>query len=589
VRLDLLEYAWLTSFQITKKNHEEVKILLRDDVKLPVLGKDKRGPVICLAKPRRRDDGLVSYLGLLFNLDNEIHKRFLWQAFKASVFHLSMHVAASNFEAYAEWSKDKNIDLATYIAGMIEDATVRACLKTLWTPFINDVALANTLSYLKMKPVHLISNPTLRLMASVISDFTMGRIKGQPSDKLKTDANEIVSALDNIEGVMQKEILKMTKSEQKEDFSQSSLDLPFNYKIALADSIYQILQGYGKTSEVPALLYAEHHGDNSIFYGKEVPSENEVKNNLESALKMLEVAVKEDETQNNLMEKSLDSEVAQIFSAWEAKEATQKKILESYRLLAGDSRFRSFEFPREDFSEYLHGKNVLSSPIRRVLEKLRLYKNQTGEDFKHEVGLLDMQEAIQVIASKSQRTDVFVRDELQTREDAWALLIDTSHSLEFFTGEVRGIALCLSEVAKDLFPNQNAWSEFAFNDKFYIIKDFSENYTNRIRARIGGLEHGGMSYIPDALLLAAEALKHRTEDIKLLVVVSDFFPSGYIDAEEALIHCVKKIEKSGMGVIGIGVKSRAVRNYFRINCIVSDPYELMKKFVQAFFEFSSTA
>jgi len=365
--------------------------------------------------------------------------------------------------------------------------------------------------------------------------------------------------------------------------------LPFNYKIALADSIYQILQGYGKTSEVPALLYAEHHGDNSIFYGKEVPSENEVENNLESALKMLEVVVKEDETQNNLREKSLDSEVAQIFSAWEAKEATQKKILESYRLLAGDSRFRSFEFPREDFSEYLHGKNVLSSPIRRVLEKLRLYKNQTGDDFKHEVGLLDMQEAIQVIASKSQRTDVFVRDELQTREDAWAILIDSSHSLEFFTGEVRGIALCLSEVAKDLFPNQNAWSEFAFNDKFYIIKDFSENYTNRIRARIGGLEHGGMSYIPDALLLAAEALKRRTEEIKLLVVVSDFFPSGYIDAEDALIQYVKKIEKSGMGVIGIGVKSRAVKNYFRINCTVSDPYELMKKFAQVFFEFSSTA
>jgi nitric oxide reductase activation protein len=200
-----------------------------------------------------------------------------------------------------------------------------------------------------------------------------------------------------------------------------------------------------------------------------------------------------------------------------------------------------------------------------------------------------MQEAIQVIASKSQRTDVFVRDELQSREDAWAILIDSSHSLEFFTGEVRGIALCLSEVARDLFANQNAWGEFAFNDKFYIIKDFSENYTNRIRARVGGLEYGGMSYISDALLLASDALKRRTEEIKLLVVVSDFFPSGYVDAEERLTQCVKKIEKSGMGAIGIGVRSGAVKNYFRINCVVNNPYELMKKFVEAFFEFSSTA
>jgi nitric oxide reductase activation protein len=90
-------------------------------------------------------------------------------------------------------------------------------------------------------------------------------------------------------------------------------------------------------------------------------------------------------------------------------------------------------------------------------------------------------------------------------------------------------------------------------------------------------------------VLAAEALKTRTEELRLLVVVSDFFPSGYMDAEDTLTQAVKKIEKSGMGVIGIGVKSRAVKNYFRINCVVDEPYELMKKFVQAFFEFSSTA
>lgn len=586
--LDLYEYAWLTSFQITKKNHDQVKILLRDDVRFPVLGKDERGLVICLAKPKRRDNGLASYLGLRFNLNNENHKRLLWQTFKASVFHLSTHVAASNFDAYAEWSKDKNIELATFVAGMIEDAAVRAYLKTLWKPLINDVAVANTLSYLKMKPVHLISNPSMRIMASVISDFSMGTIKGQTSDQLKNDVNDLVSALSKIEGVMQQEFLRIAKTDQEEDSLRGAWDLALNYKIALADFMYQILHGYGDASEVPSLLYTENHGDHSIFYGNDVPSESEVKSNLENALSVIKI-VERGEVQNAQIETSFESEVSQIFSAWEAKEAAQNKILESYRLLGKDSCFLSFEFPKEDFSEYLHRKSILSSPIRRVLERLRLYKNQTGEDYRQEVGLLDMQEAIQVIASKSQRTDVFVRDELQSREDAWAILIDASHSLDFFTGEVRGIALCLSEVARDLFTNQSSWSEFAFSDRFYIIKDFSENYTNRIRARIGGLEHGGMSYIPDALLLAAEALKRATEEVRLLVVVSDFFPSGYVDAEDRLIQCVKKVEKSGIGVIGIGVKSRAVKNYFRINCLVDNPYGLMKKFVQAFFEFSSTA
>jgi len=586
--LDLYEYAWLTSFQITKKNHDEVKILLRDDVKFPVLGKEKRGYIICLAKPKKRDNQHVSYLGLLFDLENEVHKRLLWQTFKASVFHLSMHVAASKFEDYAEWSKDKDIDLASFVAGMIEDATVRACLKTLWTPFINDVAVANALSYLKMKPVHLISSPTLRLMASTISQFSIGKIKGQVSDKFKGVVNNLVSALDKIEGVTQQELQKIARIEHEEVSLQNISDLALTDKIALADHIYQTLHGYGYTSEVPSLLYTESRGDNSIFFGVDIPSDNEVKSNVKNAIDILKTESNEDEAQSSL-EKSLDNEVSQVFSTWEAKEAAQNKILEDYRILGGNSRFHTFEFPKEDFSEYVYGKALLSSPIRRVLEKLRLYKNQTGDDFRREVGLLDMQEAIQVIASKSQRTDVFVRDELQTREDAWSILIDASRSLDFFTGEVRGIALCLSEVARDLFANQNAWSEFAFSDKFYIIKDFSENYSNRIRARIGGIEHGGMSYIPDALLLVAEALKRRTEELKLLVVVSDFFPSGYIDAEDKLTQCVKKIEKSGIGVIGIGVKSRAVKNYFRINCVVDNPYDLMKKFVEAFFEFSSTA
>jgi len=587
--LDLFEYVWLTSFQITKKNHEEVKILLRDDIVFPVLGKDKRGYVIYLAKPKEIDNGQMKYLGLFFDMNNEMHRRFLWQTFKASVFHLSMHAAASNFEDYFEWSNGKSIDSAMYVASMIEDAAVRACLKTLWTPFIRDVALANTLSYLKMKPVHIISNQALRLMASVISYFSVGTVKGQTSGKLKNDADDIISALNKFENLMQQEILKIARSEQKDNLSQSSWNLALKEKIALADHMYPILQGYGEASEVPSLLYAETHGENSIFYGNDVPPENEVKKNLENALRILNVAVPEDEVSNGLTEKSLEAEISQVFSAWEAKEAAQKKILESYRLLGSNSRFRSFEFPREDFSEYVYGKVLLSSPIRRVLEKLRLYKNQTGDDFRQEVGNLDMQEAIQVIASKSQRTDVFVRDELQTREDAWAILIDASHSLNFFTGEVRGIALCLSEVARNLFTNQNAWSEFAFSDRFYIIKDFGENYTNRIRARIGGLEHGGMSYIPDGILLASEALKRRTEEMKLLVVVSDFFPSGFENAEDTLTNCVKKIEKSGMGVIGIGVRSRAVKKYFRISCVVDSPYDLMKKFVEAFFEVSSTA
>jgi nitric oxide reductase activation protein len=146
----------------------------------------------------------------------------------------------------------------------------------------------------------------------------------------------------------------------------------------------------------------------------------------------------------------------------------------------------------------------------------------------------------------------------------------------------------MAEVARKLMVNQNAWSMFAFNNGFYIIKDFSEPYSNHTRARIGGLKHRGMTYLPDGLQLAAEALRRKATELKILVVVSDFFPSGYGDVDKALVESSRKIEKLGIGVIGIGINSSAVKKYFRTHCIVENPYDLMKKFIKAFYEHSST-
>jgi len=582
--LDLFEYVWLTSFQITRKSHEEVKVLLRDDAPYPTLGKDERGYVICIAKPKRQKNSKIRYLGLLFDPSDEFHKKLLWQTFKASVFHLSMHVAMSNYEAYADWSRNKNIEGATFIVSLLEDAVVKAGLQALWAPFNEDVAVANALSYLKMKPAHLILNPALRFMTALLSNYTTGCAKGTLSTKMRNDINIIVSALGEIQKVVHNELGKISAFEHDEGISRKITDLSLMQRLATADVIYETLNKYGEPTEIPSLLYTENLGSNSAFFGNDIPTEQEITRNLKASQES-----NANGAQSSLAAKSLEAEVAQVFSTWESIEKNERRILDNYGSLGASSRFRSFEFPREDFAEYIYSRALVSSPIRRVLERLRLLKNLTGEDYRHEMGSLDMQEAIQVVASKSDRTDVFVRDELQTREDAWAILIDASHSLKSFTGEVRSITLCLTEVARNLFQNQNAWGTFAFNDKFYIVKEFSENYTNRTRARIGGLEQGGMTYLTDALTLTAQILKKRTEESKLIVAVSDFFPSGYVGAEDALKACVKKIENSSIGVIGIGISSRAVKNYFRINCVVNNPSELMKKFVDAFFQFNALA
>ena len=129
-----------------------------------------------------------------------------------------------------------------------------------------------------------------------------------------------------------------------------------------------------------------------------------------------------------------------------------------------------------------------------------------------------MSKAIQVIATRSNDTDVFQREENETKSEAWAILIDSSKSLETFARDVQEIVVCLAEVAKDLIPNHNSWACYSFNENLYIVKDFSEIYGMRTKSRIGGLDSGLKTYLPDALRLAANRIKNATEEIKVLLV-----------------------------------------------------------------------
>jgi hypothetical protein len=468
------------------------------------------------------------------------------------------------------------MNLATYVVSSVEDAVTNAYLRAHWSPLIPDIAYANAVSFLRLKPLSLVPNSTLRIMASTLSSFTTGMIKGTLPKEMDKDVNYLVACLREIEDLTYKEL----SSRKTKEINSESIN---HRKVKSVDGIYNRLSGYGEPAEIPSLPYTEDHGMNSVFYENLIPAEDELQETLEHALVRLGSKLEQDDFSERLFE----NEVSQVFSTWRSRRRTQEKILKNYEILGSDTHFSSFEFPQQDYTDYLRRKTYLAGPIRRILNRLRLLKNLYGDDYRHETGLLDLQEAIQVVASKSPRTDVFSLEELQSMVEAWAILVDASRSLNYFHGEVRGIVLCLAEVANELFLDKTSWGVFAFSNKFYVVKDFSEVYTNRIRARIGGLKHSGLTYLPDGIMLTAEALKKRLEEAKVLIVVSDFFPSGYENIEKELAEKVKTIEKSGIGVIGIGVNNEAVKNYFRINCVVETPYELMKKFAKAFIEYSA--
>lgn len=563
--MSFFDFAWSTSLRITKKTHSELKILFHDDLRYPYLGKDERGYVLHLIKPRILSKNHVIFQGLEFDLRNPVHKEIIWRLFKASVYHLSVHSCSSDFSVYSRWAQRKQLNLSTFVVSLLEDAIVERHIQTAFPWMLPEIAYANAVSFLRMKPVERLPNDVSRVMASTLSKYSSGKIKGRLEDDVIPDVEAITS------------ILKRIGENPTAD-----------ERVHAASKIYDAIAAYGETFEVPSLLYTECHGTNDLFYEEYMPKEEEIQNLLGDALLNVNPEMRNEQQLNNALQSLRSNEAQRALMVWREYESFKLKVLGEYAEIGKGTRFEDFEFPDENYTEYHRKRKFLGSPIRRILYRLRLLKNVGGEDFRKESGIVDLQEAIQVIASESQRTDIFVREELQTREDAWSILIDASHSLNMFKGEVRGIALCLAEVARMLILNQNSWGMYAFNNKFYVVKDFSEKFGARVKARIGGLSHSGFTYLPDAVLLAARALTRRLEEARILVVVSDFFPAGYEGAEEKLKENVKKIQRMGVGLIGIGVKSTAVKQYIRPCCVVEKPYDLMKKFTKAFIEFSAS-
>ncbi len=537
---------------------------MHDDLSYPYLGKDEAGFVIHLVQPRRLSKKYAVFQGLKFDLQEPTSMRTIWYTFKASVQHLALHSMLSDFRAYKKWASDKQLNLSAFVISLVEDIVINQRLQEIFrTPQI-EKTYADAISFVRMKNSEDLPSDSFRLMTGILCKTSVGVVKGRTDDEIISDVEGTVSVL-----------TKITHG--------SALD----ERIGAATKIYDAIAAYGEAFEVPSLLYAESHGTNSLFYRKSIPTEEEVGQVVATAAALPFVNSKVDEQSPVGVQTVGSNEATQALLEWRENEDFKAKILACLKETGKDSEFESFEFPIEDYVEFQRRRAVLSSPIRRVMHQLRLLKNLSGEDFRQESGYVDLQEAIQVIASKSQRTDVFAREELQTREDSWSILIDSSHSLNMFRGEVQGIALCLAEVAKQLILDQTSWAMYAFNSRFYVVKDASERYNTHVKARIGGLAHNGLTYLPDAILLAANVLTRRIEESRVLVIVSDFFPAGYEDAPQKLRDAIRKVDKLGITMIGIGVNSRAVRDYLRASCTVDNPYSLMREFTKVFTKVSS--
>jgi hypothetical protein len=561
-----LEYAWSLFF---RKDQFETKILVDPKLKQPTLSSDEFGFVVSLPEPIM-DEETISFLGYQFPAGSS-GKLQVVKLFKACVFHLSAHVSISNFEVYSKWEEKKDPRLAKFSESLVEDTKVNTYILTKHPDKLADIAFANSLAYKRVKPLRRIWNPATRVMTALLLQANLGVAKGD----LRTEEQKTVNiAMDK---------LKHLKDNLLESFAGKPIDME-SLGLKVADEIYQVLKRYEPVLEVPSLPHTEQTERCSLFPQYYVKPDDKVGDIFSVCLKALRGKASRGELKNTLEEKAVEAAALQIFDSWSREKAKEEKILRKYEGLVFSTRFKSINFPSEDYTEYLRAKAQTKSETRRLLDSLMVAFDALDEDPRKMFGILDLQDIIQVMASRSPRIDVFMRDENISKSYAWIILLDASKSMSILGDDVRNLGICLAETAKELLIDSTSWGLYAFNDRFFILKDLTERYGPKVKARIGGLKFEGLTYLPDALRLAGELLKNRAENLRLVTILSDWRPQGYSEIATALAKTVDFLEKADITLVGVGVKSDRMKKFFRVSCNVRSLRDLTKKFSNLFLE-----
>jgi nitric oxide reductase activation protein len=186
------------------------------------------------------------------------------------------------------------------------------------------------------------------------------------------------------------------------------------------------------------------------------------------------------------------------------------------------------------------------------------------------------------MATKSQRSDVFSRDENLSKDESWTILIDSSFSLSGSSRQIKAIAICLAESANNTLGSGNPWAMFTFSDEFNCIKDYTEPYDNAVKSRIGGLTQKGLSYIPDALRAASNLCRRHAKDKNFIMLVSDGVPSGYPEIDIELKKAIMEVSRAGINLAGIGIGTNSITRVIRTAKVVAEPVDLVKGFMDLY-------
>jgi len=554
-----IDYAWSVSLQ---KDDTKVKILQDPTLSQPTLKADKVGFTIKLPLVQILKDGSFSYLGYKFPKNN-IGKAEVGRLFRAAVIHTTTHTLAPFIKEKIA-TKESDSILEAFAKTLVNDTYLYAYIQAKYPDGLFDLAFANALAYQKIKSPNRIFAPSTRLMASLLTKLNMGLIKNPLDATEDKTVNQICSILKSI-----KEEFSTSKSDEKTNYQEL-----FDKKV---EEIKSLLEPFGPFLEAPSLRHTESTGQCSVYTEAESLEDN-FENLCMQSLMTISGNLRAVESLNRFCRPEQEVESLQAFNSDHYQKQREEKILSKISPYMGLTRFKGVSIPQEDYTQYLRARRLAQGTSRRLLDILRSAFNYLDEDPRQEMGQLDLTAVIQCLASNKPATDVFTLDEYLHPNFAWCLIFDVSNSMQIYGEYSRALAIALAEAAKELMTDPTSWTFFAFSDRLYILKDNSESYSKRVRARIGGLKFEGLTYLPDAVQIGGKMLAKRFEEQRCLIVISDGLPYGYENIPIDLKESVDNLLRKGVIVIGIGMETDRMGNFFHLHSAIYSQKDLIKKF-----------
>jgi len=262
---------------------------------------------------------------------------------------------------------------------------------------------------------------------------------------------------------------------------------------------------------------------------------------------------------------------------WAEQLKRREKIRKKYGGITEDLEFDRIDFAPENIGEYLRLKNATHLFLKKMSSQMKLTPNTMDEGLQEDMGVLNMQLAIQRVASQNESIQVFEMDDHSRVEEEWAIVIDTSSSMKLKFDEMKKFAICLGEAANEVNSKSGKWGFFTFNNNFTIVKDHYEKYDQRSRSRVGGIEVKGLSFIADAVKLCCRILSRENVERKYIFLITDGQAVGTLDADQKMIEAVQAARRKGITVVVIGMPE-GISKVFSL-CM---PYEGLRKTVAHF-------